>query len=248
MGAARQVRRQLDPGWGKNDTTLSMWRFGIVVGLALSGCAAEQGVVGSGATSPHQIAAARPSGRSYPLDRLRRSSQGVAASCPRLELRRFRGDTLQFLPSVRVVEPFRERLLEFERVVREVSQRVYSRPPSAILVAASYGCRSVRGKQLRLSEHALGNAIDIAGFRFAPLATSKSAGVAPGLTAGFDVRVDQHWRGRGSALRRRHSRFLHELTAALVKHDTFRTLLGPAHRDHSDHFHFDMAPEHYVDL
>jgi len=224
-----------------------MWRFGIVVGLALSGCAAEQGVVGSGAASP-RVEVARPSGRSYPLDRLRRSSHGTAASCPRLELRRFRGDTLQFLPSVRVVEPFRERLLEFERVVREVSQRVYSRPPSAILVAASYGCRSVRGKQLRLSEHALGNAIDIAGFRFSPLAKGKSAAGAPALSAGFDVRVDQHWRGRGSALRRRHSRFLHELTAALVKHDTFRTLLGPAHRDHSDHFHFDMAPEHYVDL
>jgi hypothetical protein len=125
---------------------------------------------------------------------------------------------------------------------------VYSRQPTAILVAASYGCRSVRGKQLRLSEHALGNAIDIAGFRFPPLTRGKSAGVPPGLTEGFDVRVDQHWRGRGSALGRRHSRFLHELTAALVKHDTFRTLLGPAHRDHSDHFHFDMAPQHYVDL
>jgi hypothetical protein len=227
-----------------------MWRFGIVLSLALSGCAAEQGAtgLGSGAASPHQVAAERPAGRSYPLDRLRRSSHGAAASCPRLELRRFRGDTLQFLPSVRVVEPFRERLLEFERVVREVSERVYSRPPSAILVAASYGCRSVRGKQLRLSEHALGNAIDIAGFRFSPLAKSKSAGGAPALAEGFDVRVDQHWRGRGSALRRRHSRFLHELTAALLEHDTFRTLLGPAHRDHSDHFHFDMAPEHYVDL
>jgi hypothetical protein len=226
-----------------------MWRFGIVLGLALSGCAAEQEAgLGGGAVSPHQVAAARPSGRSYPLDRLRRSSHGAAASCPKLELRRFRGDTLQFLPSVRVVEPFRERLLEFERVVREVSERVYSRSPSAILVAASYGCRSVRGKQLRLSEHALGNAIDIAGFRFSPLAKSKSAGLSPTLAAGFDVRVDQHWRGRGSALGRRHSRFLHELTAALVKQDTFRTLLGPAHRDHHDHFHFDMAPQHYVDL
>jgi hypothetical protein len=227
-----------------------MWRFGIVLGLALTGCAAEQGAagLGSGAASPDRVAAARPSGRSYPLDRLRRSSHGAATGCPKLELRRFGGDTLQFLPSVRVVEPFRERLLEFERVVREVSVRLYSRPPSAILVAASYGCRSVRGKQLRLSEHALGNAIDIAGFRFSPLTKSKSAGVPPALADGFDVRVDQHWRGRGSALRRRHSRFLHELTAALVKHDTFRTLLGPAHRDHSDHFHFDMAPEHYVDL
>jgi hypothetical protein len=227
-----------------------MWRFGIVLGLALSGCAAEQGAAGAapGAASPDRAVAVRPSGRSYPLDRLRRSSHGRAASCPKLELRRFRGETLQFLPSVRVIEPFRERLREFERVVREVSQRVYSRPPSAILVAASYGCRSVRGRQRRLSEHALGNAIDIAGFRFAPLGNGKAAKLPPALAQGFEVRVDQHWRGRGSDVRRRHSRFLHELTAALVKHDTFRTLLGPAHRDHSDHFHFDMAPQHYVDL
>jgi len=192
--------------------------------------------------------APRPTEPSYPLDRLRRSSGARAASCPKLELRKFRGDQLQFLPAARVVEPFRKRLLELERVVREVSLRVYSRPPSAVLVAASYGCRSVRGKQRRLSEHALGNAIDIAGFRFPPLPSSKAAGVPPALALGFDVRVDQDWRARGTALRRRHSRFLHELTAALLRRDTFRTLLGPAHRDHGDHFHFDMAPEHYVDL
>jgi hypothetical protein len=28
----------------------------------------------------------------------------------------------------------------------------------------------------------------------------------------------------------------------------FRTLLGPAHPDHADHFHFDMAPHPYVNL
>jgi len=227
-----------------------MWRFGIVLGLALSGCAVERGaagpVVGADAVRGAHSRAIEPS---YPLDRLRRSSkQGTAVGCPKLELRRFRGKQLQFLPAVKVVEPFRERLLELERVVREVSVRVYARPPSAILVAASYGCRSVRGKQRRLSEHALGNAIDIAGFRFSPAASSKGPGVPPGLAQGFDVRVDQDWKGRGNALRRRHSRFLHELTAALLERDIFRTLLGPAHRDHGDHFHFDMAPEHYVDL
>lgn len=225
-----------------------MWRSWIVLGLALSGCAAERAVVGP-ASAAETVRGARAVELSYPLDRLRRSSkQGGAVSCPKLELRKFRGQQLQFLPAVKVVAPFRERLLELERVVREVSVRVYARPPSAILVAASYGCRSVRGKQRRLSEHALGNAIDIAGFRFSPVASSKTRGVPAGLAHGFDVRVDQDWKARGSALRRRHSRFLHELTAALVERDTFRTLLGPAHRDHADHFHFDMAPQHYVDL
>jgi hypothetical protein len=222
-----------------------MWRSW-VLGLLILGCAAERGMEAP-ALAAETLRGSQE--RSYPLDRLRRSSkQGVAVGCPKVELRKFQGKELQFLPAAKVVAPFRERLVELERVVREVSLRVYARPPSAILVAASYGCRSVRGKQRRLSEHALGNAIDIAGFRFSPAAGSKSRGLPAALAQAFDVRVDQDWKGRGSALRRRHSRFLHELTAALVERDVFRTLLGPAHRDHADHFHFDMAPEHYVDL
>jgi hypothetical protein len=94
----------------------------------------------------------------------------------------------------------------------------------------------------------LGNAIDIAGFRFAPLAGKASREVPRALASGFEVRVDRHWKGRGNAVRRRPAQFLEELTSALVARDTFRTLLGPAHRDHADHFHFDMAPQHFVDL
>jgi hypothetical protein len=227
-----------------------MWRCWIALGLVLSGCAAERGAAGPAmAMEAVRGAGSRAGQRSYPLDRLRRSAkQGGTVSCPKLELHKFQGKQLQFLPAAKVVEPFRERLLELERVVSEVSLKVYERKPSAILVAASYGCRSVRGKQRRLSEHALGNAIDIAGFRFSPVTGSKSRGMSAALAGGFDVRVDKDWRGRGTALRRRHSRFLHELTATLVERDIFRTLLGPAHRDHADHFHFDMAPQHYVDL
>src|SRR5262247_1443425 len=107
-----------------------MWRFGIVLGFVLSGCAVEQGpaAAGRGPAEPSRIASARSQQRGYPLDRMRRSSRGAAVGCPKLELRKFRGNTLEFLPSARVVEPFRQRLVEFERVVREVSQRVYSRP------------------------------------------------------------------------------------------------------------------------
>jgi hypothetical protein len=227
-----------------------MWRWVITVVL-LAGCAGGQAAAlapGPRGVEARRAAAAHSGSRGYPLDRLRRSYGAGAASCPKLELRRFGGDSLRFLPAARVVEPFRKRLLALERVVREVSLRVYERTPAAILVAASYGCRSVRGQQRRLSEHAMGNAIDIAGFRFAPL-EGKAAGKVPrALAAGFDVRVDQHWKGRGNAIRRRHARFLKELTSALLARDVFRTLLGPGHRDHSDHFHFDMAPQHYVDL
>jgi hypothetical protein len=125
-------------------------------------------------------------------------------------------------------------------VLREVSIPFYGRAPSALLVAASYDCRSISGNTRRLSEHALGNAIDITGFRFGEL----EAASAPA----FEVRIDRHWKARGDATRELHSRFLQAFTQALIARDVFRTLLGPAHRDHADHFHFDMAPEYYVDL
>ena len=67
-------------------------------------------------------------------------------------------------------------------------------------------------------------------------------------TAGFEVRIDRHWKAHGDATRELHARFLEAFTQALIARDVFRTLLGPAHRDHADHFHFDMAPHYYVDL
>jgi hypothetical protein len=225
-----------------------MWRICLfLVLLGLSACAGRNSAredAGPGVASK----AARSAERSYPLDGLKRSSGRGAVACPKLELRKFSGDSLRFEPAARVVEPFRKRLLELERIVSEVSRRVYDRPPSAILVAASYGCRSVRGKQRRLSEHALGNAIDIKGFRFASVSGPGGRRLPGALKKGFDVRIDQHWKARGSSVQRRHARFLEELTSTLLEHDTFRTLLGPAHRDHSDHFHFDMAPQRYVNL
>lgn len=227
-----------------------MWRVCLLLGLlGASACAGTApGTRPASSAGAARAEEERAAERAYPLDRMKRSAGRAAAACPKLELRKFGGQSLRFEPAARVVEPFRKRLLELERIVSEVSRRVYDRPPSAILVAASYGCRSVRGKQRRLSEHALGNAIDIKGFRFAAASGPGADDLPDALREGFDVRVDQHWKARGSSVRRRHARFLEELTSALLERDTFRTLLGPAQRDHSDHFHFDMAPQRYVNL
>jgi hypothetical protein len=175
---------------------------------------------------------------SYPLDT---RSRAVTGSCPEVPLGDFAGNTIALIPGARVTPAFRERLLELEGIVSGVSQAFYGRSPSAMLVAASYDCRSVSGKNERLSEHALGNAIDITGFRFAAPAGAPAAD-------DFEVRVDQHWKASGDAEQVRHARFLDALTQALLARDVFRTLLGPSHPDHADHFHFDMAPSHYVDL
>jgi hypothetical protein len=164
--------------------------------------------------------------------------------CPPISVREFSGETLRFLPAARIAGAFRSHLAQFEDVVRDVALDIYGRAPSAVLVAASYDCRSVRGKQGRLSEHALGNAIDIKGFRFPPVPGSW----LHSAQEGFEVRVDQHWHARWGWKERKHARFLETLTQELIERDVFRTLLGPAHPDHKDHFHFDMAPGHFVDL
>lgn len=178
--------------------------------------------------------------RPYVLDaRSRRVGPGIMA-CPDVELTEHAGEAFAFDPPARVTPPFRERLRELERVLREVSLAFYGRMPSAVLVASAYDCRSISGRSQRSSEHALGNAIDITGFRFDAL----DAVSAPG----FEVRVDRHWNARGDATRELHARFLSAFTQALIARDVFRTLLGPAQRDHADHFHFDMAPHHYVNL
>jgi extensin-like protein len=172
-------------------------------------------------------------GEPYPLDALPREVKGTL-SCPEVALAEFEegaGPGPHFSPNVVATPPFHGRLLELQRIVREVSLAHYGRAPELILVAASQDCRSVSGKNRRLSEHAFGNAIDISGFRFAD---------------GLEVRVDRHWKARGDD--EQHARFLAALTQTLIERGVFRTLLGPAHPDHSDHFHFDMAPQAYVDL
>jgi hypothetical protein len=186
----------------------------------------------------------------YALDSLNRQLSGRELACPEVVVRDFSGSEIAFVPSARVIEPFRQRLLAFERVVAEVARSVYGRAPRKILVAASYGCRSVSGQNRRLSEHALGNAIDVRGFEFAPLYTAlhDRSETALTLAGAFEVSVARDWKAAGDPVRASHARFLARLTDELIARGIFRTLLGPAHPDHKDHFHFDVSPWAYVDL
>jgi len=233
-----------------------MWRLGaasvVVVSCVLGACSGEptaqpEPVVRGAHQS--RLGALRATTPAYPLDAVPRALSDRELACPRVDARAFAGEALRFTPAANVIEPFRQRLLEFESITREVALRVYARVPSKILVAASYGCRSVNGKNRRLSEHALGNAIDVRGFAFPPAALPfKDAALPVALQGAFEVHVGEHWKARGDPATRRHARFLRELTDQLVSRHTFRTLLGPAHPDHADHFHFDMARDDYVDL
>jgi len=90
----------------------------------------------------------------------------------------------------------------------------------SLRVVASYSCRTRNNQPgARLSEHATGNAVDIAGI---------------GLANGDEISLLDDWgNGRDGRILRR----LHEAACG-----PFGTVLGPeSDRYHQDHFHFDVA-------
>jgi hypothetical protein len=101
-----------------------------------------------------------------------------------------------------------------------------------------------------VSEHALGNALDVLGFDFGPATKDEPLleELPPHLRHSFQVRVAKHWsaqKGVGSV----HARFLALLTDRLSERDDiFRSMFGPGHGGHDDHLHLDVSPWSYVDL
>ncbi|MGO4869422.1 MAG: extensin family protein [Roseiarcus sp.] len=86
----------------------------------------------------------------------------------------------------------------------------------------AYSCRGVDNVPgARLSEHAFGNAIDVAGFK---------------LADGREISIVRDWKKADS----QESAFLHEIHAGACQH--FTTVLGPgADVFHYNHFHLDLA-------
>lgn len=181
----------------------------------------------------------------YPLDAVPREAPPSGdLPCPKVELESYRGEVIRYRPHVWIYTGFRPRLVAFEQVVRDVGTEIYGRPPERIGTLGGYGCRRMRDHQGFISEHALGNAIDVDGFDFGHLPKGKK--LPPGLDKafvnGFEVRVLRHW-GKKSGHAEVHARFLRTLATRLIaREDVFRVLLGPGFPGHSNHFHFDMAP------
>lgn len=170
--------------------------------------------------------------------------------CPKVPMVRYRGAVIRYHKPVRVYVGFRERLEKFERIVREVAIEVYGRAPRRIVHIGTYNCRRIRRYPTYLSEHALGNGIDIAGFDFGPARGRGERAAAPHrrLRRAFRVRVADHW-GRTRGVDAIHAEFLRRLTDRLVgRDDVFRVLLGPAWPGHKNHFHFDCAPWRIVEI
>ena len=186
----------------------------------------------------------------YPLDTVGRVVPPKGKlRCPEVELVRYRGDTIRYHRPVKVFVGFRDRLRLFEQVVREAAVEVYGRAPRRIKHLGTYNCRRIRAYPFLMSEHALGNGIDIAGFHFGPARRGDEAAkrLPRSLRRSFKVRVLKHWDGRGRA-GRLHARFLRELARRLAaRPDIFRVMLGPGYPGHKNHFHFDCSPWRLVD-
>ena len=186
----------------------------------------------------------RPAGPRYELDGISRSP---GAPCQPDVMVRYRSSSLRTSAGVRVHPAFAARLPALDLVAREVAIEHYGRAPRRMLTVGGYVCRSIRGRADRVSEHALGNALDVRGFELPALRRRDPAPPAMPrrLRRGFTVTVGHDWDAEGE-VGRYHGAFLRAFVARLVRDDVFRVIYGPAHPGHRSHFHFDMSPFRWI--
>ena len=188
----------------------------------------------------------------YDLDHLSRGAvrdERGKVECPDLGLERYAGDHVRYHKPVKVYPGFKARLARFEAIVARVATDIYGRAPEKIVHFGTYNCRTVRGRKGKLSEHALGNAIDVAEFRFAapPKADRKALREAGQreLARAFRVNVEDHWFADGD-FTSEHSRFLRRLVRELQDDRVFRGMIVPPARGHHNHMHLDMGRWSYL--
>jgi hypothetical protein len=239
--------------------TVSTLRIAVLVTALVAGCGLNAAPASAGPATNEGAPQASLwaawnalRGDAYELDAIERFREdGSKVACDRDGLVSYSGTGLRYHGAVLVSAPFRERLQRFEEVATQTATEIYGRAPRRLRHFGAFSCRASRKRSYRLSEHALGNAIDVAGFDFGPL--PKGVVVDPelpkGLRGAFQVRVERHWEGAGSASAALHSRFLRELTARLIeRRDIFRGYVGPSDPSHANHLHLDVAPWRYVRL
>ncbi len=110
---------------------------------------------------------------------------------------------------------------DFEiNVVQMAAQRYFHRRVTRIEHFGAYSCRNISGTR-RLSEHAHGQAIDIAGFE---------------LDDGTQILVKDHWTRAGLK-----SRFLQDVARGACQ--IFSVVLTPkSNAEHLNHLHLDIGP------
>jgi hypothetical protein len=125
-------------------------------------------------------------------------------------------------PAATLACPLVSRLDEWmTSAVQPAAQRWFGQPVVEIKQISAYSCRGMNGNpRARISEHAFGNALDIAAFTFAD---------------GRRVTVKKGWHGAPEE-----QGFLRDVHAAACQY--FSTVLAPgSNRYHYDHIHVDLA-------
>ena len=117
------------------------------------------------------------------------------------------------------------RLDEFEReALQPLARAELGKRVTRIDHLGTFACRGITGRPSRLSQHALGQAIDVAGFR---------------LSDGSRVSVERDWSDSGEK-----GVFLHRLASKACRY--FSVVLTPdSNADHYNHLHFDIGPERF---
>lgn len=186
-------------------------------------------------------------GESYGLDGVSRHlAPEETIACAPEEMVTHRSRELRY--AVKAHPDFVARLQRFEAFVVELATQHYGRAPRKLIHRGVFACRSLRSRPERISEHALGNAIDLKGFDFGPLPRKVEAPEAlpRALRRAFQVRVLKHWSPR-KAIDEYHARFLHRLAEELRgRPEIFRGIVGPPRPRHHDHLHLDAAPWRYA--
>ncbi|MBI2894915.1 MAG: extensin family protein [Deltaproteobacteria bacterium] len=136
-----------------------------------------------------------------------------------------RGPTgLEYRPPIEISCVFALTLPAIEETVRQVAATNLAEPIRLVRTMGSYGCRTIRSTRSpgRLSQHALGNAIDV--------------GILEG--ASVHASVVRDFRADTSE-----GRFLRDLAAALRQAGSLERVLDPEYdAAHRNHFHLEGHP------
>lgn len=149
------------------------------------------------------------------------SERAAIGDCNVIDAVRVAGLATPFDKPATMTCPLALRLDEFEtEIVQAEAERYFHRRVVEIYQYGAYYCRDIKGTH-RLSEHAHGDAIDIAGFE---------------LAGGRRIMVKTDWHGEGAP-----ARFLHAVARGACR--MFDVVLTPdANADHRDHIHVDLGP------
>jgi hypothetical protein len=118
-------------------------------------------------------------------------------------------------------------LPRIEAIVQEEAMRTFQAPVTNIATLGSYSCRKKRGKN-EVSEHAVGNAIDLAAFGVRKRGTAASVARHYGLRKGDELTLE--------------ALFLERVEERLRDDTNLSRVLGPRwDAAHRDHFHLDRG-------